>query len=444
MRPTGPKKLPYGEGVPRHWNCRSTEIPVTRTWEELGIEGLGETREVVKRGERASMFGPTKHRTFDSWLNSRSAEEQDDILGSKRLGDAFRKGTLSTKQLVNAATGKPLLMRDLEAMGLIAPRYAPKPYGEYRTLDALRKAIEEEARNPGPELLELRQNVEDLEAEYSEVSSMIGDHYAGVFPLSDEDLAAAKARREELRLLRHQAAHEEKIYLAKKYLWPITEGRTDLTYKVDKGYKGVKGQAVEQGVDAFCQLMGGHCHLGGEFGEGDTYWDDQETFEHDNWADKHLSKRGPIQVHFDDQQVNSSDHLGGGAFHRIRTGDPDANDVIHELGHAFESSSSALIEHVNAYIESRVGEPYQWGHPDQHPHLHRPSPFKSYYPKPSTGYVYEYQGVVYGWDHHRPAATEFLSVGLEYLSYHTVQLLREDPETFDFLVETLRRRWDTP
>lgn len=58
---SGLKPLPTG-GPPWHWRCRSVLVPITKSWEELGIKGMKE----IPPGTRASMDGQGQqpHRTM--------------------------------------------------------------------------------------------------------------------------------------------------------------------------------------------------------------------------------------------------------------------------------------------------------------------------------------------------------------------------------------------
>ncbi|MFW6368581.1 MAG: minor capsid protein [Spirochaetota bacterium] len=69
-----------GPRPPAHFNCRSTVVPVLRSWRELGID-LDEAPE----GTRASMDGQVPAKTtFPQWLERQSAETQREVLGRAR------------------------------------------------------------------------------------------------------------------------------------------------------------------------------------------------------------------------------------------------------------------------------------------------------------------------------------------------------------------------
>ena len=81
--------FPVGEGPqpPRHHNCRSTSVPILRSWKELGID-LKEFPE----GTRAAYDGQVPASlTYGEWLKGKSAEFQDSVLG-KTKGKLFRAG----------------------------------------------------------------------------------------------------------------------------------------------------------------------------------------------------------------------------------------------------------------------------------------------------------------------------------------------------------------
>lgn len=98
--------LPWLGGPGRaHWGCRSVDVPVTKSWRELGLDiDLPEST-------RASMDGQVPaDTTFAAWIQRQSARRQDDILGPKR-GALLREG-LKFNQLFDAK-GRQLTLEEL-------------------------------------------------------------------------------------------------------------------------------------------------------------------------------------------------------------------------------------------------------------------------------------------------------------------------------------------
>lgn len=105
------KRYPLNEGPrpPAHFNCRSTTVPVTKSWEELGIKGLKE----LPSSTRASMDGRVaEKKSYEEWLRGKSKSLQNEILGPRRA-ELFRDGKLSLKDMVNASTGRPYTLEQL-------------------------------------------------------------------------------------------------------------------------------------------------------------------------------------------------------------------------------------------------------------------------------------------------------------------------------------------
>ncbi len=113
--------LPFNGGPPRHFNCRSTLIAVTRSFEELGIPGVD-----LPPGTRASMNGAVPgDTTIDDFLRGRTKAQQDEQLG---VGKArlWRAGKISLSQLVDFK-GDPKTLATLEAE--VAARTAARKAG---------------------------------------------------------------------------------------------------------------------------------------------------------------------------------------------------------------------------------------------------------------------------------------------------------------------------
>lgn len=83
-------KIPWLGGPGKiHWRCRSTSIPVTKSFRQLGID-----IDDVPPAQRASMDGQVPaDMTFGEWLEKQSAYRQDQVVGPVR-GQLMRRGEL--------------------------------------------------------------------------------------------------------------------------------------------------------------------------------------------------------------------------------------------------------------------------------------------------------------------------------------------------------------
>jgi SPP1 gp7 family putative phage head morphogenesis protein len=82
--------IPYLSGAPYHPNCRSSLIPALP-------EG-----------------GPIRQETAHQWLARRDTAFQDEVLGPARAR-LFRAGKLTTRQLLDATSGRPLTLEEIGA-----------------------------------------------------------------------------------------------------------------------------------------------------------------------------------------------------------------------------------------------------------------------------------------------------------------------------------------
>lgn len=99
---------PIGEGPrpPFHWGCRTTTVPVVKSWRELGVD-LDE----APQGTRASMDGQVGEKvTYSAWLKRQSEERQREILGARRY-EMYKSGT-SIDRFVR--DGRVLTLEELE------------------------------------------------------------------------------------------------------------------------------------------------------------------------------------------------------------------------------------------------------------------------------------------------------------------------------------------
>jgi len=116
-------------GSTAHWNCRSTQISVLKSWKELAeqsnLEGAirekaiaaGETADQIDRRierTRASMDGQVAaNLNFNDWLKGKSTDFQDSLLGPGRA-TLFRAGNASMVDMTNQFN-RPLTIEQMKA-----------------------------------------------------------------------------------------------------------------------------------------------------------------------------------------------------------------------------------------------------------------------------------------------------------------------------------------
>ena len=112
-------KKPIGHNIPYkrpplHPRCRSILQLVTKSWEELGVQGMQE----MPTSTRASMNGQVDERVnYESWLNSKTAEEKEQILG-KGKADLWQRGVITFSDMLDQS-GRALTLRELDELSNI-------------------------------------------------------------------------------------------------------------------------------------------------------------------------------------------------------------------------------------------------------------------------------------------------------------------------------------
>jgi hypothetical protein len=101
---------PWLEGPGKiHWGCRSTSVPILKSWRDLGIDA-----DEVPETTRASMDGQKPAQmTFEKWLKKQSVERQDAVLGPGKA-QLWRDGKIEFRDLLDQS-GRPLTTEQLRA-----------------------------------------------------------------------------------------------------------------------------------------------------------------------------------------------------------------------------------------------------------------------------------------------------------------------------------------
>lgn len=98
---------PWNGGCPRHFNCRSVEVPLLKSFRDLGLD-----IDDFEPSQRASSAGPVDAKTtFDDFLKRQGVAYQEEVLGVGRA-ELWRKGKLTLRDLVSGE-GRPLSLEEL-------------------------------------------------------------------------------------------------------------------------------------------------------------------------------------------------------------------------------------------------------------------------------------------------------------------------------------------
>lgn len=97
--------------VNTHFNCRSVIIPVTKSWDELGVEGMDGASDRT----RSSMNGYVpQDMTFNDWLKTQSPETIEKTLGKGRA-ELFLQGKITMRDLITQQ-GRSVNLSDLSSL----------------------------------------------------------------------------------------------------------------------------------------------------------------------------------------------------------------------------------------------------------------------------------------------------------------------------------------
>ena len=119
LQPVNGSSLPFNGGPPRHFNCRSRLRPVTKSFQELGID-----QKEIPASTRASMDGQVPADiTFDAFLKGKTTSFQNNLLGPKRA-QLWRDNKITLTQLVDMR-GNPMTIAQLEQKVGIVPKRDP-------------------------------------------------------------------------------------------------------------------------------------------------------------------------------------------------------------------------------------------------------------------------------------------------------------------------------
>ena len=96
-------------GPTAHWNCRSTQIPVMKTYKEITNKDI---KENIDR-TRTSLDGIVEKKDYEEWLRGKPKEFQNEKLGVKKA-ELWRSGEIKNiRQLINQ-NGRELTIQELE------------------------------------------------------------------------------------------------------------------------------------------------------------------------------------------------------------------------------------------------------------------------------------------------------------------------------------------
>jgi hypothetical protein len=106
MEPIDGNELAYVGGVPRHWNCRSSEVPKVK-----GSKMPDSVR--VSRTEAGNIERISDKTAAPAWFKNKSEEFQNAQVGTG-VAKLWRDGKITFQQMINEQTGRPLSLAEIQ------------------------------------------------------------------------------------------------------------------------------------------------------------------------------------------------------------------------------------------------------------------------------------------------------------------------------------------
>jgi len=106
--------FPFPGPPPWHFNCRTTLLPITKSFEELGIKTKRKVKEIDEK--RAAMDGEivSAKMNYEAWLRRQPAARAREALGNTRY-KLWKRGKGLTMQQMLDQDGRPLSVEKLRA-----------------------------------------------------------------------------------------------------------------------------------------------------------------------------------------------------------------------------------------------------------------------------------------------------------------------------------------
>ena len=118
-------------GPTAHWNCRSTQVPVLKSWEELGSKRKFNE---IPESTRSSMDGQVSSKMgYEAWLNTKGVDFQKEVLGAGKF-ELWKKGKMGFKDLVDQ-NSNPISLSTLKLKYADTPKPAKPAKVEILNLD---------------------------------------------------------------------------------------------------------------------------------------------------------------------------------------------------------------------------------------------------------------------------------------------------------------------
>jgi SPP1 gp7 family putative phage head morphogenesis protein len=188
------KKFP---GPTAHWNCRSTQVPILKSWGELGSK---QKFKEIPKSTRASMDGQVSSKIgYEKWLKGKDKAFQMDVLGPGKW-DLWQAGKVGFKDLVDQS-GNPVSLANLKTkLNIVPPVVKPTPPVVVYNLEGTRKyeeyenLVQEVTGAIPPGKLDVGSEISSSISSYTSIAfNDINDHLRGhASRLNSDSIANAK------------------------------------------------------------------------------------------------------------------------------------------------------------------------------------------------------------------------------------------------------------